>query len=132
MWFCWHSTISLTQVPIKAFMDFFTVISTLKNSWTIIGKHCFLTSSKSSILKPDQNLATYTVCDLFITFFRTKRKSYKQMITSALKNYCPEYFTCGDGSFDFPSGLVGWYKLTRPNTSPADALFQRMNPHVRV
>ncbi|KAL0278958.1 UNVERIFIED_CONTAM: hypothetical protein PYX00_000622 [Menopon gallinae] len=56
---------------------------------------------------------------------RTKRKSWKQMITATLKSYTPEYFSCGDGMLEFPSTLTGWYKLARPDILPNHALMER-------
>ncbi|KAK6630607.1 hypothetical protein RUM43_014592 [Polyplax serrata] len=56
---------------------------------------------------------------------KTKRKSWKQMITSTLKSFCPDYFLCGDGICDFPTGLTGWYKLARPDMLPNHALLDR-------
>lgn len=47
------------------------------------------------------------------------------MITSTLKSFCPDYFLCGDGICDFPTGLTGWYKLARPDMLPNHALLDR-------
>lgn len=53
------------------------------------------------------------------------------MITSTLKSFTPDYFICGDGMYEFPSGLIGWYKLARPGMLPNHALLDsKLSTHI--